>query len=35
MFFFWSRENNEPVHVHVCKGKPHKDATKIWMEEMP
>ena len=35
IIFFWSREENEPVHVHACKGKPHKDATKIWMEEVP
>ena len=35
LIFFWSREENEPPHVHICKGKPHKDATKIWMEELP
>ena len=35
LIFFWSREENEPVHIHVCKGKPHKDATKIWMEKTP
>ena len=29
--FFWSNENNEPVHVHVCKGSPSSDATKIWL----
>jgi Domain of unknown function (DUF4160) len=28
-FFFYSNENNEPVHVHVSKG----DASgKIWLE---
>lgn len=28
-FFFWSNENNEPIHVHVTKG----DANgKIWLE---
>lgn len=29
--FFWSNENNEPVHVHVCKGTPSAGATKIWL----
>ncbi len=29
--FFWSNENNEPIHVHVGKGKPSSTATKIWM----
>lgn len=29
--YFWSNENNEPVHVHVSKGKPFANATKIWI----
>ena len=29
--FFWSNEVGEPVHVHVCKGAPSPDATKIWL----
>lgn len=29
--FFWANENNEPVHVHVSKGKPSPNATKIWL----
>jgi len=29
--FFWSNENEEPVHVHVCKGNPSENATKIWL----
>ena len=29
--FFWSNEVGEPVHVHVCKGKPTANATKIWL----
>ena len=33
--FFWSNENNEPIHVHVCRGKPSADATKIWLESEP
>lgn len=30
-FFFWSNENNEPIHVHVAKGKQSANATKIWL----
>lgn len=29
--FFWSGENDEPIHVHVAKGKPSANATKIWL----
>ena len=29
--YFWSNENNEPIHVHVSKGKPAPNATKIWL----
>lgn len=29
--FFCSNENGEPVHVHVCKGKPSPNATKVWL----
>lgn len=31
--YFWSNENDplEPVHVHICKGKPSKNATKYWI----
>lgn len=31
--YFWSNENNplEPVHVHVAKGRPYANATKIWI----
>lgn len=29
--FFWAAENGEPVHVHVAKGRPSPDATKIWL----
>ena len=31
--FFWSNENDEPIHVHVSKGKPSKNATKIWLTQ--
>jgi hypothetical protein len=29
--FFWSNEASEPIHVHVCKGKPSPNATKLWL----
>ena len=29
--FFWSGENEEPVHVHVGIGRPTPDATKFWL----
>lgn len=35
-FFFWSNEYKaddilEPIHIHVCKGEPEKDAPKWWI----
>lgn len=29
--FFWSDEFMEPVHVHISKGKPSANATKVWL----
>lgn len=29
--YFWPNENDEPIHVHVSKGKPFQNATKIWL----
>jgi hypothetical protein len=29
--FFWSNEAGEPIHVHVCKGKPSPNTTKVWL----
>ena len=31
--YFWANENDplEPIHVHVAKGTPHQNATKIWI----
>lgn len=29
--YFWSNENNEPIHIHVSKGKPISNSTKIWL----
>jgi len=31
VFYFWSREDGEPVHIHVAKGRAHADATKFWL----
>ena len=29
--YFWSNENFEPIHIHISKGNPHNNATKIWL----
>jgi len=29
--FFWPNENNEPIHIHIAKGQPTPNATKIWL----
>lgn len=31
--YFWSNENEplEPIHVHVSKGKPEANGTKVWI----
>ena len=29
-FLFYSNDH-EPIHVHIAKGKPEKNATKIWI----
>ena len=29
--YFWSNENDEPLHVHISKGKPSPSATKVWL----
>ena len=31
--YFWTNENKpiEPVHVHIAKGKPTENATKVWI----
>lgn len=31
LVYFWSNKNFEPIHVHICKGKPSPNATKIWL----
>ncbi len=32
-FFFWSNENGEPPHIHVCKGSPSKNSAKFWIRD--
>ena len=29
--YFWSNENDEPIHVHISKRIPSKNAAKIWL----
>jgi len=34
-FYFWSNEGSdsrEPIHVHISRGKPTANATKIWLK---
>ncbi len=29
--YFWSNENNEPIHFHITKGDPSENDTKVWI----
>jgi len=29
--YFWSNENSEPIHVHISKGIPVANSTKVWI----
>ena len=31
--YFWSNENDEPIHVHISKGNPTVNATKVWLTQ--
>ena len=31
VIFFWSNENDEPIHIHIAAGNPSANATKIWL----
>lgn len=31
IIFFWSNENNEPIHIHIAPGTPSPNATKVWL----
>ena len=36
-FYFWSNEKSgttlEPIHIHVSKGAPSPNATKLWLHQ--
>jgi len=36
-FYFWSNENSgnrlEPIHIHISKGSPTANATKVWLKQ--
>lgn len=29
--YFWSNENEEPIHFHATKGDPNNNDTKFWL----
>jgi len=29
--YFWSNESYEPIHVHISKGNPTANTTKVWL----
>lgn len=29
--YFWSNENNEPIHIYISKGNPVANSTKVWI----
>ncbi len=29
--YFWSNEDGDPIHVHISKGKPSPNGTKLWL----
>ena len=31
VIFFWSNENDEPIHVHIGIINPSPNATKVWL----
>lgn len=33
VIFFWTGENDEPVHVHVAVKRPQPNATKFWLTQ--
>ena len=33
LIYFWANESNEPIHVHVARGKQSPSAAKFWILE--
>lgn len=31
IIYFWSNENNEPIHVHIAEKTPSANGTKVWL----
>ncbi len=31
LIYFWSNEGQEPIHVHIAKGTPKHNDTKVWV----
>lgn len=31
--YFWANEGSEPIHVHIAKGKPTANGTKVWITQ--
>lgn len=31
-FYFWSNENEEPIYIHISKGKQIENSTKFWIK---
>lgn len=29
--YFWLNENGESIHVHIAKGRPSSNGTKLWL----
>ncbi len=29
--YFWSNENNEPIHIHISKKRASENSTKLWL----
>ena len=29
--YFWSNENDEPIHFHATRGNPAENDTKVWL----
>ena len=34
VLYFWSNEGQEPIHIHIGKGMPSHNDTKVWIEPL-